>query len=539
MAKKILLLMTVTFGVAISQWNAEGTVVADSNVRVSQFYPYTITDGRGGSYIVWGDFRNNSDINMYVQRLDSSGREVFQHNGIPIVTALGTQTPNQCISDGKGGIFFTWSDHRGSDSYIYAQHMDSGGNMLWQTNGIKVSEAHGLGAQVVLDGVGGIIISYAQYTSNYSGVVVQHINSGGNRMWGDSGISQSNNGMFVTYLQSASDSQGGIILSWTQEKDTDTRIAGIYAQRIRHDGSIAWQQNGIGLSTVDTVRSTVRVLGYTEAGAIICWGTGTNVEVRAQRIDSTGLLLWGNNGVHVGYGGIGTGDIIGDQKKGAIISVYPRLYRIRSDGSQVWPGGVNFTNSVSQMCLVSDSVSGVIVAFSRRYDASPFDDMFAQRIDSNGIVRWKSDGVPMANYYSDKFFPRAVSDGKGGVIAAWLDARPNGGVYAGKVDSQGNVITSVPFSSQIAPPMEIALFQNFPNPFNPETVIRYQISVVSHIKLTVFDLLGREIAILVNERKEPGEHSVRFVGQNFPSGIYFYQLIAGTQTITKKMVIIH
>ncbi|MDP1677660.1 MAG: T9SS type A sorting domain-containing protein [Bacteroidota bacterium] len=533
MTTKLLLVFIIATNITTAQWKTEGIAVADSNAKVNgNYYPKVVTDGRGGCYISWMDFRNGTDINIYVQRLDSTGREVFQHNGIPVVTAPNFQIINLCMTDGKGGIFFTWTDEREPQyDYIYAQHMDSSGNMLWQTNGIKVSKIYGVAAQVIADSTGGIIINYSSSTS----VGVQRIDSAGNRMWGDSGISQSTNNGYVDYMHSASDGKGGIIVSWIILDDS-----GIYAQRIRHNGSVAWGQNGIRLSIVDTVRYTTHVISDGNYGAIIDWVNGSNVEVRAQRVDSNGTLLWGNNGIHIGYGGIGITILLSDQKGGAIIPVYPRLYRIRNDGLHVWSGGINFTNSMDQMWLVSDSASGVVIAYSRRYDASPLDDMYAQRIDSSGVVRWKSNGVAIANYnYSDKFHPDAVSDGKGGVIAAWNDDRPNYGVYAGKVNSEGKVLTGVFKQDNFSIPNNLNLYQNYPNPFNPSTIINYQLPINGFVTLKVYDLLGREIETLVDGTQNSGKHSIRFDGQRIPSGIYFYRLNTGLQTITKKMVIIH
>ncbi|HUI28987.1 MAG TPA: T9SS type A sorting domain-containing protein [Candidatus Acidoferrales bacterium] len=87
-------------------------------------------------------------------------------------------------------------------------------------------------------------------------------------------------------------------------------------------------------------------------------------------------------------------------------------------------------------------------------------------------------------------------------------------------------------------PDMFALNQNYPNPFNPSTVITYQLSGVSQVTLKVYDVLGREVSTLVNEKQVAGGHSVRFDGSNIPSGVYFYRLIAGKLTVTKKMVLL-
>jgi hypothetical protein len=73
-------------------------------------------------------------------------------------------------------------------------------------------------------------------------------------------------------------------------------------------------------------------------------------------------------------------------------------------------------------------------------------------------------------------------------------------------------------------PSAFGLSQNYPNPFNPSTVIGYTIGVVSHVRLEIFDLLGRHVAILADERKEPGEHTVTWDAHGWGSGVYLYRM---------------
>lgn len=83
-----------------------------------------------------------------------------------------------------------------------------------------------------------------------------------------------------------------------------------------------------------------------------------------------------------------------------------------------------------------------------------------------------------------------------------------------------------------------ALFNNYPNPFNPISKIKYQNAIYGNVTLKVFDITGKEVAVLVNEEKNPGEYEVTFDGTNLPSGVYFYQLKAGSYSQTKKMLLI-
>ena len=86
-------------------------------------------------------------------------------------------------------------------------------------------------------------------------------------------------------------------------------------------------------------------------------------------------------------------------------------------------------------------------------------------------------------------------------------------------------------------PKEFALEQNYPNPFNPTTIISYQIPVSNHVSLKVFDMLGKEVATLVNETKETGSYSAKVDGTKLSSGIYFYKLQSGNLIAVKKLTI--
>ena len=85
--------------------------------------------------------------------------------------------------------------------------------------------------------------------------------------------------------------------------------------------------------------------------------------------------------------------------------------------------------------------------------------------------------------------------------------------------------------------MDFYLSQNYPNPFNPATAIKYSIPVIGFVTLRVFNIIGEEMAILVNEEKSAGNYKVEINSANLPSGVYFYRLQAGDFIQTKKMVL--
>jgi len=108
-----------------------------------------------------------------------------------------------------------------------------------------------------------------------------------------------------------------------------------------------------------------------------------------------------------------------------------------------------------------------------------------------------------------------------------------GGIYV-------NINTSPPVSvnDEISLPQELNLEQNFPNPFNPTTVISFQLPVSSSVSLKIYNVLGQQIATLVNETKTAGRYEIEWDASNFASGVYFYRLTTAQGTITRKLVLI-
>jgi endoglucanase len=126
------------------------------------------------------------------------------------------------------------------------------------------------------------------------------------------------------------------------------------------------------------------------------------------------------------------------------------------------------------------------------------------------------------------------ASGTGGWPVSLL--KPSGLMIRGKI-REGNDMVATTAESASDVPAQFGLDQNYPNPFNPATTIEYQIPKQSLVKLKIFDLLGREIATLVNEQKGAGAYSVQWDAKRFSSGIYFYTLSTGEFRVTKKLIL--
>jgi hypothetical protein len=89
-----------------------------------------------------------------------------------------------------------------------------------------------------------------------------------------------------------------------------------------------------------------------------------------------------------------------------------------------------------------------------------------------------------------------------------------------------------------AVPESFTLFQNYPNPFNPSTTISFELSEPAGVNLSVFDVSGRLVRTLIDESRGRGEHTTVFNSDGLASGVYFYRLLVGNETASKKMTVI-
>ncbi|MBF8247265.1 MAG: xylanase [Bacteroidetes bacterium] len=165
-------------------------------------------------------------------------------------------------------------------------------------------------------------------------------------------------------------------------------------------------------------------------------------------------------------------------------------------------------------------------------------DVYASRITGSFALPWTANGVPICTADSTQTNPTAVSDGSGGAIVAWQDKRSgNYDIYASRVFQGGT--TPVEFVGLA--PQEFTLSQNYPNPFNPSTKIEYSLEKSAQVSLKVYNVLGVEVATLVNGRQEAGSYTVPFNTTKgtlgLASGVYFYRLEAGSFVSTKKLIL--
>lgn len=168
------------------------------------------------------------------------------------------------------------------------------------------------------------------------------------------------------------------------------------------------------------------------------------------------------------------------------------------------------------------------------FPTEPFDDLW-ENLNLGGHI----DTAP---FYTPEGTPGAEVEITFGIKFGQSWPPGTDGGYEIMVDNVGLYLGDLPDTTNVSEkqttmiPGEYALFHNYPNPFNPSTILSYAIPRKSHVQLTVYDLVGREIAVLVDDIEHAGSHSVKFDAAKLNSGVYLYRLQANGTMITRKML---
>jgi hypothetical protein len=227
-------------------------------------------------------------------------------------------------------------------------------------------------------------------------------------------------------------------------------------------------------------------------------------------------------------------------------------YFVFSNIFPLWPISktkyIRWENSCIYFYKVEDSTDCLAFRFDLPIDSFYFDCIGQEILTWFSTTQlWGSTVLDTLQHHGSHSFSKSfgIIDYFNLYYDSFVDVYYN--LYGCKISGQvfGELIADV---DQLSIIQKFNLDQNYPNPFNPSTTIKYSLPHPSLVTLKVYDLLGREVATLVNEEKPIGEYSVEFSGSNLPSGVYFYQLrISALQSKdgkangfveTKKMVLL-
>jgi len=327
--------------------------------------------------------------------------------------------------------------------------------------------------EITTDGSGGAIIVW----SAEKGARVQRVDSQGNCLWGSEGRQIYSYSKHPVGLLSAGDDNSGAILAWTDENPTNEEIPqwGVYAQRLDSQGNTVWPEGGISISAglfdvnhqVEMINeSLIDLINDGAGGAILLWynelktGDSWKTTVHAQRINADGGCLWGEQGIQICdtspdprwakliTDGSSGAVVVWEDNRGPDTDIYAQ--RIISDGRLLWPDtGIpvaNASNAQLSPQIISDSMGNFILVWVQSTGTSYHvgdTDIYAQKMNSNGESLWADGkGAPVCTAAGSQGHPQVTGDGSGGCIVVWHDTRnrPNGDVYAQRLNSEGETL---------------------------------------------------------------------------------------------------
>ncbi len=282
-----------------TRWTADG--VAICTAADNQLYPTIVSDGAGGGIITWYDRRGGANYDVYVQLVDYKGTIKWTANGIAICAAANDQQRPVIVSDGAGGAVIAWMDRRGGVYYdIYAQRVDNDGNIKWTGDGIALCAAFGnqYYPEIDSDGSGGAIDTWYDLRAGGGddNIYAQRVNTMGDIQWTGDGVAvcMAANGQSDPVI--VSDGAGGAVIAWE-----DDRVAGtnVYAQRLDNPGAVQWTADGVALCTAAANQLKPMIASDGAGGAIVGWYDyrGGNADIYVQRVGAAGAVQWIADGV--------------------------------------------------------------------------------------------------------------------------------------------------------------------------------------------------------------------------------------------------
>lgn len=522
--------------VSFSQWTNNTSQNTQVCTQINDQKDYSIaSDTKGGAYVIWTDKRNNilrDDI--YAQRFNSQGYEMWTSQGKGIrVTTADVANPT-ATEDGNGGVIIAWDDSINGDRDIYAQKLDSLGNLLWTANGVAivVKPSKQKDVKIISDGAGGAIAVWEDSLSGYWDIYAQRISSSGNKLWATNGVPVCTASLNQKNPRLVTDGANGAYIVW-QDKRSGVDYD-IYAQHLNASGAPLWTNGGIAICTSADKQTNPKIVSDGLGGAIITWQDkrgGISYDVYAQRVNSSGTIQWTTNGaaVCIADSSQTSIDISSENINGAILTwrdkrngLYHDVYaqKINTNGTLAWAAnGIKITNGAltqTEPNICGDGTGGAIISWQ---DSTINNwDIKSQRVDQNGIALWNTGGNFVSNAANLQTVPKNISDGKGGSIYVWLDFRNgvNYDIYAQHLNNLG--VDGITDNYKLDTKRAIL----FPNPVSESAIITVLDDNINFTSLygIIYDVFGREI------RTFDIENNNKIVSfDDIENGIYFLKII--------------
>jgi hypothetical protein len=378
------------------------------------------------------------------------------------------QIQPQWAPTSDGGFYISWFDNADGGYDVYLQRLDAAGNELWPHDGVLVAdrdvsstEDYGVG----VDADDNVYLAYGNQISAGFSVTVQKVDATGATQWGD-GITISNGDSHSPHLDVLAN--GNIAVAWLGD--------GPLAQVLDPDGNTLWADGGVATAT--GLYAPADVHGDPDSNVIVSMGsasfTAAHVLLAQKLAAADGTFLWGDDDpVSIEDGTDGTlqfgnyPPFVSDGAGGAVFVWYTvgssgevHAQHVLADGSLAFAqngvlASADTTRNHFEPAGAYDATSGDIYAVWRETDLQTQGQIgiYAQRIDSSGARQWGDDGIELVALSAvDQTQPNALAVPGGGAIFAWAsDDEPNPmPIHAVRFDADGNQVWATDVSTEVA-----------------------------------------------------------------------------------------
>ncbi|HEY3296617.1 MAG TPA: T9SS type A sorting domain-containing protein [bacterium] len=481
--------------------NSDTAIIRCDVAQLTPEITHVCADGSGGVFAILDGYTNREDA--FLARIAPDGHLVnngYAQRLLPPGDELGIYSDAVC-PDGEGGCYVTVERILGeslpSDIWgnLYLTHWDANCQPLWQT-------------PVLLDTMIDMFQPISLLPHPQGGVVMwsagrlARISANGTVIW-NADVGDSLN-LWGQALIAAG--QSGFYLAGTRGSDMHDEVETL---RVTLDGQVPWPARVVALQPAQDFQQECSIAADNAGNLIIAWADYSHVlqsrHIFAQKLSPDGARMWGDSG---------------------------RVVVFATEGqysSQCYPA------------VVSDGSDGAFVAWSDYYHSS---SIYATHLNADGWSGpdpyWvQNRGGCLSDSNADAgSAPLMLSSGSGEAVVVWTqDNRQSQaedqGLYAQRIVSA----TLAARKENTLLPLRYTLYQNFPNPFNPTTEIRFDLPKAEHVRLRIYNSLGQLVTTLIDEQRSAGSHAVIWNGANAATGLYFCRLEAGSHMQTKKMLL--
>lgn len=450
-------------------------------------------DASGNIYVVGYSTNNTRNKDVTIIKYNSSGQKVWdRYYG---VTPGNVEDRGLGIAVDADNFIYVTGFTTNADGYtdIVTQKYDQAGNVLWTDLQDGDFHLNGQGLGVAVGPTGNVYTTGFVSGPNGTDIVLIKYNSNGVIQWNKS----------VNGGANSEDKAWGIVI----DSDDNAYIT--------------------GYTTESSQGANTYTAKFTSAGTLV-WSKSYNGSGN-QSDKAWGIVVDTDKSVYI------TGETYASTGGANYLTI-----KYNSNGTEAWAktynGPGNGTDAASSICIVNSLLAKHIVITGKSWGSSDTYDYATVKYTSNGtqsqVNRYSMDGTTndCAKGITSTLTKVIIT----GFSALIIDAPGSSYISTQSLDwgesSELNTNNEIPNS--------FSLNQNFPNPFNPSTTISFALPEASNVQLTVYDMVGRVVSVLVNQQLEAGTHNISYSNTSLSSGVYFYELKAGSFRDVKKMNLI-